>query len=947
MNVSLPNFHQVLQKMANSDLKLSVEQNRLVYSQNIPKKPMKTAEAETFLKFFEQASSNFSKQDVPSLQKIEAKIIQDTTIDPTLKQKIKKKFDQHILKAKASGKDRANSSNPEKVSVEVLFKVASTPRHSGDFLRNLYLIADQSPRYSFGNDLAVYDTQSGVRPETDPVVIFDEFTRFCDRLDPKFKADEALAATLEKMQELLRPRKVVSMHIANQPSSQPDDLAMKCILRNQLNDHIPIILSRNLFQDHYAYLENCDLLKDRDIYIQPNRSLMLILPQNQTPESQGFTPIGENLIKWTEPYDQLPMASGEFSTDLNDLLMEDQKKQGFLRLVNWASHGLKEKVIANLPVPEFQKSMQVLENKHTEFLFLASCFSGGTNASYIHTPDGRVPFPTLLNNATDSVTLFDQDINFKNLLDNVQSRLFKTQGNKANAAVIERRHLTKSDMSQISKLARADFQAFNVGTILLPTPLIDVPKVAYTPSYDEAVDLSNILKTQKNAGDFSEEIRNDSRGALYLFSEPTLPITLKCPYMIHPFLMSRGGNAQHLIKAIEMPMCNLEHCAKNTFNFLNYLELPSNTAWDIDAFKVFAVGRMRCKFEFVPQDLENVVFIITPTERKLIFRFPGSDEFYLIHFNRMTEAPFGWLQAEPQKITTEAAVCHMFLGFLESKSDTEHLSKVAPTRDSNQDFFEQLNPLFWNNSPPLLSRFLTSIYMKNHTYIRPEGELPVSNKVVSEVFEIEECLGEIEQLRGSLENDQLRHSIIDYALFFLDNESKLPVSEAKPIIEACLQCSQSLLMRAVLNNDLESIETLLSENPNQIHDTDMRFNTALHYAIQEHHDAAASVLLTKGASLNTVNFFGKTPLILAIEEGREAVAELLADKVLNVQDDAGNTPLHYMMMEKNIEVAKWLLKKGAKVDIPNNEGKTPLQLASKMQNKELVRLAWNNQTSDL
>jgi ankyrin repeat protein len=115
--------------------------------------------------------------------------------------------------------------------------------------------------------------------------------------------------------------------------------------------------------------------------------------------------------------------------------------------------------------------------------------------------------------------------------------------------------------------------------------------------------------------------------------------------------------------------------------------------------------------------------------------------------------------------------------------------------------------------------------------------------------------------------------------------------------------------------------------------------------------AAAQVLLEHGASVHVRNKKGQTPLHLASQNGLSGIVALLlkfgAD--VDAQDDDNMTPLHFAVHlsseplfvggfirlgdpdakhDKAVKVITLLLKHGVNVQVQNNNGETPLQVAS-------------------
>jgi ankyrin repeat protein len=132
--------------------------------------------------------------------------------------------------------------------------------------------------------------------------------------------------------------------------------------------------------------------------------------------------------------------------------------------------------------------------------------------------------------------------------------------------------------------------------------------------------------------------------------------------------------------------------------------------------------------------------------------------------------------------------------------------------------------------------------------------------------------------------------------------------------------------------------------------------------------AAAGVLLEHGASVHVWNKNGQTPLHLASQHGLSGMVALLlkfgAD--MDAQDDDNMTPLHFAVhlssepepdsdflyhntkYDKAVKVITLLLNHGVNVQVQNNNGETPLQVASGRgdQKPEVIRLLSEHMQND-
>ena len=140
--------------------------------------------------------------------------------------------------------------------------------------------------------------------------------------------------------------------------------------------------------------------------------------------------------------------------------------------------------------------------------------------------------------------------------------------------------------------------------------------------------------------------------------------------------------------------------------------------------------------------------------------------------------------------------------------------------------------------------------------------------------------------------------------------------------------------------------------------------TPLHYAAYYGHLEIAEILISRGADLDAEDPAYSTPLYLAAEEGYPKVVEFLISKgaEVNVKSSwSGYTPLHRAawgpvalrkhigageagtvseadLNENYLKIVGMLLEKGSKVDVLDNEGKTPLDQAIRNGEKEIVVL---------
>jgi len=105
-------------------------------------------------------------------------------------------------------------------------------------------------------------------------------------------------------------------------------------------------------------------------------------------------------------------------------------------------------------------------------------------------------------------------------------------------------------------------------------------------------------------------------------------------------------------------------------------------------------------------------------------------------------------------------------------------------------------------------------------------------------------------------------------------------------------------------------------------------------------DKKTGILIKHGASVNTKDYIGKTPLHNAAWCGNDKVARALIEHGANVnaKDKKGGTPLFSAAKFGNDKVAGTLIDHRAKVNVKDNNGNTPLDWAVKKKKQAIITL---------
>ena len=111
------------------------------------------------------------------------------------------------------------------------------------------------------------------------------------------------------------------------------------------------------------------------------------------------------------------------------------------------------------------------------------------------------------------------------------------------------------------------------------------------------------------------------------------------------------------------------------------------------------------------------------------------------------------------------------------------------------------------------------------------------------------------------------------------------------------------------------------------------------------------LILKRPHDLDASDVYGKTHLHMSIHP---EVTRMLLDRTadINVRDNNGCTPLHYVMGADNPELqddlfrsARLILERGADIEAQNNRGTTPLHLAASKGSRKIVQMLIENVTN--
>lgn len=143
-----------------------------------------------------------------------------------------------------------------------------------------------------------------------------------------------------------------------------------------------------------------------------------------------------------------------------------------------------------------------------------------------------------------------------------------------------------------------------------------------------------------------------------------------------------------------------------------------------------------------------------------------------------------------------------------------------------------------------------------------------------------------------------------------------------------------LLIAAEMNDGSAVLGLLLKGvDPNQ---ADSRGRKAIFIAVREQSlKALDSLLASPQTRFDEPNAQGETPLMLAAIKGSLPAVQALVKRGAVINRE-GWTPLHYACSGPDNGVAAWLIAQGAQINARSENGTTPLMMAARYGNGDLV-----------
>ncbi|XP_076616427.1 ankyrin repeat domain-containing protein 22 [Chaetodon auriga] len=143
------------------------------------------------------------------------------------------------------------------------------------------------------------------------------------------------------------------------------------------------------------------------------------------------------------------------------------------------------------------------------------------------------------------------------------------------------------------------------------------------------------------------------------------------------------------------------------------------------------------------------------------------------------------------------------------------------------------------------------------------------------------------------------------------------------------------LIAACRRGNLKVVQYLL-DNEADVHLTNKKQRTCLHYASRRSFSLLDYLMISILMPILLLGYF----LMLQKQRHNVALMEALLSSSVNINavDYKGNTALHYVCQRKSHRLVPLLLERNAETNIQNNDGETPLDIATRLKFKKIVNM---------
>ncbi len=188
------------------------------------------------------------------------------------------------------------------------------------------------------------------------------------------------------------------------------------------------------------------------------------------------------------------------------------------------------------------------------------------------------------------------------------------------------------------------------------------------------------------------------------------------------------------------------------------------------------------------------------------------------------------------------------------------------------------------------------------------------------------------------------NGFIEIAKLLLLNKAKIDLKDRDgmtPLYLALREGHRELSRFLILSGaDVNNVIPRLPDEEKEKNSAEeIRAITPMHRAVENGFADIVEMMLKKGARFDIKDKHGRTPLYISLQKNQTGICKQLihSGASVNVRDEYGNSLLHIASEKGNTEIARLLVKKGVDTKAKNEEGKTPGDLASIREMKDILK----------
>jgi hypothetical protein len=274
---------------------------------------------------------------------------------------------------------------------------------------------------------------------------------------------------------------------------------------------------------------------------------------------------------------------------------------------------------------------------------------------------------------------------------------------------------------------------------------------------------------------------------------------------------------------------------------------------------------------------------------------------------------------------------------------------------------------FSDNS--IFNYFAPAVRSGNYNIRRNEGLAPIHHAVIDDhvglilfLLEKEEIDVNIKSTSGATAlHEAVRNGNIEVITMLLENGADVNARDAKnntalhtgipsevhrEVVTLLLEWGANPTLRdehgdtplhvaIILNRSVDVIQAILNGGVDLVHIRNIQGKTPLYIAVQEGRAQLIPVLISYGSEVFAADNSGITPFTIAARSNTGIFNLLITEDTVNQRDSEGNTILHAAVIDRvNPEQIGRILDQRAPVDARNRDGDTALHIAVRMNQRE-------------